>query len=1674
MTLLTINTKYVVQSTTAFSTSSATLVADNPSSNPPTKTFSLSATQTVLVIYNANAGPSDAGVTTGFSNAIGIDGTSGSAVHSQMYCSQYAATGPNRNCCFWVGSLASGSHTVTGLVATNTTGTVVISNRTLLVYVFNGDEFRYLENSTSQTYSAQAYTMDGNVDVSVTPSGPATALAMYYATNNPTGTTEITQGKGVSIGVGASMAAIPGMSAFQAANASNAADSATTFATITGISGTNTYGGMVYAQFAGTVTVSKSAFAILFFDANTTQITSYLDSTTGNTPSTTSLVNEPSVTTSLTPVSYQTELLVLAKAEVITASPSSGIYYGVNINSTDYAQSRYTLPINNGAGSCVVAYGMTVTAGTPYTINGRYALNVNGSSCAVTARYLAAIWFTFPGHLASIVSGTGVAIANNTLFSVIQITISVFLGATSSSMGVLKQTYVCDGMNDDVQINAALAYANSLGPSATNMALVYLPGGYTYDIQSPLIVYSFTIIKMDNSTKLLLNPNPSVANFPSGKAMLYSSASIQNVEIYGGEINGNKANLANPATFYPGYQLSGIVFASINNLNVHNLKITNLVGFGIYVGQGSNIIIQNNVFSLTFCSCICLLSCVPNLGLTPPATLGASIFSNNITVSGRSDGIIGGIKIYDCANVTINNNYITGWVDPNNTLSSDQQALGANNSTAATQHGIIVIDDSGVSVNIVMFLNVILNIYGVGVMISETGNGASQPNKNLLFYTNQVQFCGGSTVIDYNCGVCLQGFNGARFYSNSVSNCFHAGVLVNFAPVSCSQTVYFTNNNICHTRCHYNPAFRYAWSGCGCCNLVPTQMALVMLNNVLADNNENYYGITSVNDYQVVASVQPYVPPVSYMPNPAKNYYIPGYSAYINGYPFRWQNKKINVKKSIAQEHPPGTDGFCIEDFGFEGCDVTLDCYSYSLNEMRQVIQAFYTPSQVTGLSVLELGGIYTGWGITGICASHSTDIKLSTLVPQNAYPYNVLFIADKPIMQSMTPTVRTKILTDRLPGGSWISNDSLAEDVINNGDFHCWYQNAGSDWPWLPTNWDVSVVAGWFGSQLWRSPGIQDPNKLSFGLNGDGTTNKVGGIQQFVQVKPNIPYILTSCAATYNMGTAIAFINIYDTDGALLMSNQYTGNSGVYNWTTLTDTYTFSTSQPFVQVKIFGGDVSNGGVMPSNSWCMIDFVSLQPGHQYDDALIGTNITTTGTVNVTPNIYVEATNMQQCSAALWTEGFNTAALDNYQISYTTATYTLIKEYRLWPADGWRRYRIDHCGIRHRCVHGCTVTTYVEYSVYSSSDGNNPLSTTTISTWSRTCNDDVTWFLESTNPYITHIDRNQEIRIRFWGKCSITTGQAFWMNPSYSVTDIYWSALNTPSLGVQIWNQADPLKILQLSNQLYPGMSIAINNDGTGSFEYKDCLQNITYQTISWYDVNATMSGMTTTYPNIPVQNSVINLLTLASNGWVIYYFDTRYPITGIPYLQLDLCSGNPYVYIAPANCGISAAVPAGTGTGTLVSGGGNNGTNYSSFGCGFTVNGSTIYTTVCVNGVNKSVWWPVDMNSTSAPNCAYPYCVELDNAANMSLKGQTQFYVLIWGNPSCIINSIYLYTDIVTIDAEIPQILVGGPQNLADGTQITNQPTNNTFLMTMPGIGSTVNRMSVKVTLRYQDAHRMI
>lgn len=191
-------------------------------------------------------------------------------------------------------------------------------------------------------------------------------------------------------------------------------------------------------------------------------------------------------------------------------------------------------------------------------------------------------------------------------------------------------------------------------------------------------------------------------------------------------------------------------------------------------------------------------------------------------------------------------------------------------------------------------------------------------------------------------------------------------------------------------------------------------------------------------------------------------------------------------------------------------------------------------------------------------------------------------------------------------------------------------------------------------------------------------------------------------------------------------------------------------------------------------------------------------------------------------------------------------------------------------------------------------------------------------------------------------------------------------LDADSTTISIYNTADPTVVLEVCNTLLPKCKFAINADYTGSFEMSDDLSDSLFRSIIVDNGSVT-----------PIYSATERTIELPANSYLTYLIDTKYPVTGIPFIQLFMVSGIAQMFI-------SAYDP---------------------------VTKAPVY------------WYGVDSNTGTALENTVIYR-ELDNSANYSLSGESKYFLCIKppSGESCKIGSIYHYADLITIDAPRPKV----------------------------------------------------
>jgi len=382
-TPLTFNDKYVVTSTTGVTTTSTSLQDDTQA----VQDFSLTASQTVLVIYQANNVHGDfMPQAYGMQNAIRVDGTDYANSWDSGALSAYAV----RNTVFWIGTLNAGSHTVKGRFASGLSGSsATVSNRILLIYILNGNAYRYVDSSTTSTTSSSSFVDDPAAQFTFTPPGPCKVLILYNIANHYNAS-EDKNGKKAAIYVGGTDYAQAEKSCYGLYYA----DSVFT-AWATSLSSSTTVKGRFACSIASNVYIHRRQLGILMFADST--LLNTVSSDTQVSTSSTSLGDDSEATISRTTTDAR-ELLVIAMGtkRYNTADSDYGLCYGIKVDSNDRANSRGS-PCTGSvyANSAATAYAEKLSAGS-HTIKGRFATNYGSGTTKVDSRRIVALWLTCP------------------------------------------------------------------------------------------------------------------------------------------------------------------------------------------------------------------------------------------------------------------------------------------------------------------------------------------------------------------------------------------------------------------------------------------------------------------------------------------------------------------------------------------------------------------------------------------------------------------------------------------------------------------------------------------------------------------------------------------------------------------------------------------------------------------------------------------------------------------------------------------------------------------------------------------------------------------------------------------------------------------------------------------------------------------------------------------------------------------------------------------------------------------------------------------------------------------------------------------------------------------------------------------------------------------------------
>lgn len=595
-------------------------------------------------------------------------------------------------------------------------------------------------------------------------------------------------------------------------------------------------------------------------------------------------------------------------------------------------------------------------------------------------------------------------------------------------------TYVCDGTNDDVQINQALAWA-----AANPGNIIYLRGPYTYDIQATLRTGSSTVFTGDSTAILRLNDSCAWASGVPVIGQYGGTGTLSTgIEISGFQIDCNESNLygvggrLHGKGYYNAIAIQGQSTNHAADIHVHNVKIYNSMGDGVRLTYCQNIRVHDcTMWNLEHCSVFCVDSNDIN------------IYNNDIQAITCS-----GIRLDNSQDWAVYKNNIRDWLGTTNAPKYGEYGVQFGNQpsghTTLTKNGKVY-DNT-------------IDVGACGIQIEDYLKTAGSAAQNVEIRNNTIT--GGSTSVSYSAGITIYSWgNGLTISKNTITGSGRAGILVNSAIAS-GVSAAVANNNIINTTKAGSDG------GYGIWNKVSTKFTIIASGNYTTNNvSGNYKNVTPSSESSSYISdaipsggtdiddpdepVDPttpdysiYVPATSSIIDDDTDYYfdrVPK-ASYVNGVRFKYMKYGNAGGKSLGQSKSPSVAGYNISDFDFEGSTVTFDCVAKTDEERDSVLASFYKP----GRTKIDLGGVFDGYRITGTGATNNSNIDLTTDNPAKAYKYMLTFLNEKPYREKIYPRVRGRYVYNSM---QFSADDIFAGNLVQNASFEEWTPNASLIW---------------------------------------------------------------------------------------------------------------------------------------------------------------------------------------------------------------------------------------------------------------------------------------------------------------------------------------------------------------------------------------------------------------------------------------------------------------------------------------------------------------------------------------------------------------------------------------------------------------------------------------------------
>ncbi len=383
--------------------------------------------------------------------------------------------------------------------------------------------------------------------------------------------------------------------------------------------------------------------------------------------------------------------------------------------------------------------------------------------------------------------------------------------------------FTCDGSDDQVEINQALAYV----AENTQFTTVHLKGNNTYVISDIIYIGNNTTLQGDPTAVIKLEDK---ADWPVFKPLItqMDRNETHGVTIKGFEINGNHDNNEDKKRGHGYYNM--IHFLNSRDIQVHDMYMHDGHGEGVKVESSYNIKFYNNSVYKT-----------GHNGLFATNCQNVEAWNNKITV--RTDSAL---RILNSNHVKFHDNVIDSFYH-----------------WSAGSSGILIEKTTGVVNDVEVYNNIIHNTYGPGIWL--IGYGESYPREeaqNVHIYHNTFYNTGTNPSIDWVGGIVTSGFYNTLIEKNIFDDVYHAAIIhmcptgthmyptyddhLILSPKGTGYTTIVRNNIIVNTQTRTKDP---DGTGYAVINYLPETHTFVLEKNCLYSNSAgNYQNCTSTTD----------------------------------------------------------------------------------------------------------------------------------------------------------------------------------------------------------------------------------------------------------------------------------------------------------------------------------------------------------------------------------------------------------------------------------------------------------------------------------------------------------------------------------------------------------------------------------------------------------------------------------------------------------------------------------------------------------------------------------------------------------------------------------------------------------------------------------------------------------